>query len=62
MDEEPEGPNEKGMWTIKGSYVTEEGGKEEFSSSVTSRGEVIMVNPPPPGPPTGKQPLMPRRR
>jgi hypothetical protein len=50
IDEEPTTvPNEKGVWTIKGTYATEEGGKEQFSAQVTSRGEVIMtVLPPPP--------------
>lgn len=43
IDEEAKGPDEKGIWTIKGSYVTEEGGKEQFTASVTSRGEVIMT-------------------
>jgi hypothetical protein len=30
MDEEAKGPDEKGMWTIRGSYVTEEGDKEQL--------------------------------
>ena len=62
IDQEPKGPNDKGIWMIKGAYVTEEGGKEEFSASVTSRGEVIMVNPPTSGTPAGKQPRKPSRR
>lgn len=62
IDQEPEGPDGKGVWSIKGAYVTEEGGKEEFSASVTSRGEVIIVNPPTSGNPAGKQPLKPGRR
>jgi hypothetical protein len=44
IDQEPEGPDDKGMWTIKGTYLTEEGGKEQFTASVTSRGEVIMAD------------------
>jgi len=43
MDEESKGPDEKGIWTIKGSYVTEEGGKEQFTASVTPRGEVLLT-------------------
>jgi molybdenum-dependent DNA-binding transcriptional regulator ModE len=43
MDEESKGPDEKGMWTMEGSYVTEEGGKEQFTASVTSRGEVLLT-------------------
>ena len=46
MDEETEGPDEKDMWTIKGSYVTEHDGKEQFSASVTSRGEVLLATAP----------------
>ena len=38
-------PNEKGTWTIEGSYMTEEGDRAEFTASVTSRGEVVMTNP-----------------
>jgi len=43
MDEEAKGPDEKGMWTIKGSYVMEDGDKEQFTASVTSRGEVLLT-------------------
>lgn len=44
IDQEAKGPNDKGMWTVKGTYVTEEGHKEQFAASVTSRGEVLMSN------------------
>jgi hypothetical protein len=44
MDEEPKAPDEKGVWTINGNYVTE-GGKEQFTASVTSRGEVLLTIP-----------------
>jgi hypothetical protein len=43
MDEESKGPDEKGMWTMKGSYVTEDDDKEQFTASVTSRGEVTLT-------------------
>ena len=43
MEEESKGPDEKGIWMIKGSYVTEEGGKEQFTASVTPRGEVLLT-------------------
>ena len=43
MDKESKGPDEKGMWTIQGSYVTEDGGKEQFTACVTSRGEVLLT-------------------
>ena len=62
IDQEPEGPDGKGVWSIKGAYVTEESGKEEFNASVTSRGEVIMTSPPPAKSPTVKQSLRPGRR
>jgi len=45
MDEESKAPDEKGMWTVKGSYVTEDGDKEQFTASVTSRGEVLLTSP-----------------
>jgi hypothetical protein len=45
IDLEPEGPDEKGMWVVKGTFVTEDRQKEEFAASVTSRGEVFMSNP-----------------
>jgi hypothetical protein len=44
IDEEAKGPDDKGLWMIKGTYVTEEGGKEQFAASVTSTGEVLMTN------------------
>lgn len=43
IDEEATGPDDRGMWTIRGLYVTERGGKEQFAASVTSRGEVLMT-------------------
>lgn len=43
IDTEATGPDDKGMWTIKGTYVTEQGGKEQFVASVTSRGEVLTA-------------------
>jgi hypothetical protein len=61
IDEETEGPNDKGLWMIKGSCVTENGGKEQFTASVTSRGEVIMGNPRS-GDTSGHQPSKPSRR
>lgn len=44
VDEEAKGPDEKGMWKIKGSYVTVEGDKEEFDANVTARGEVMIID------------------
>jgi len=39
---------------VKGTFVTEEGEKEDFDAAVTSRGEVTMT--PPPTPKSGKVP------
>jgi hypothetical protein len=45
MDEEAKGPDPNGVWTVAGMFVTEEGDKEQFVASITSRGEVLMANP-----------------
>ena len=37
-------PDKEGMWTIKGTYTTEENDHEQFLARVTSRGEVLMTN------------------
>lgn len=58
MDEESKGPDEKGMWTIKGSYATDDGEKEQFTASITSRGEVILTTPPRVEDISGKRPPM----
>ena len=42
--EEETTPPKEGMWTIKGTYTTEENEHEKFSARVTSRGEVLMTN------------------
>jgi hypothetical protein len=54
IEDEPKGPDEKGVWVVKGTFVTEDGGKEDFTASVTSRGEVTMT--PPATPKSGKVP------
>jgi hypothetical protein len=46
IDPEPEGPDDKGIWSVKGEFVTEEGKKEQFAAFVTPRGEVLMNTPP----------------
>ena len=43
IEEEPKGPDEKGVWVVKGTFVTEEGNKADFTASITSRGEVTMT-------------------
>lgn len=49
IEEDTKGPDDKGAWNIKGSYVTENGDTEDFVASVTSKGEVLMGGVPPPG-------------
>ena len=49
IDEDTKGPDHKGAWTIKGTYVTEDGDTQDFVASVTSKGEVLMGGAPPPG-------------
>ena len=44
IDEEAALPDKEGMWTIKGTYTTEENEHEQFLARVTSRGEVLMTN------------------
>ena len=49
--QETKGPDEKGAWKVRGTYVTEAGVKEEFVATVTPRGEVLitsLTNPKPP--------------
>jgi hypothetical protein len=47
LGEETKGPDDKGVWTVNGTYVTENGEKEDFVASVTSKGEVLMGGVPP---------------
>ena len=42
-DWKTEGPDEKGLWKIKGVYVTEADVREEFTATVSSRGEVLII-------------------
>lgn len=55
VEEKTEGPDDKGAWQVKGSYVTEAGAREQFAATVSSRGEVLTTSssstkprPPPP--------------
>jgi hypothetical protein len=47
IEEEPKGPDDKGRWIVKGSFVTEDGEKEDFTATVTGKGEVTMSLPGP---------------
>jgi len=44
IEEEATPPDKEGMWTIKGTYSTEENEHEQFLARVTPRGEVLMTN------------------
>ena len=44
IEEETKPPDKEGMWTIKGTYTTEENQREQFLARVTPRGEVLMTN------------------
>ena len=44
IEEEATPPDKEGMWTIKGTYTTEENEQEQFVARVTSRGEVLMID------------------
>ena len=41
VEEKAEGPDEKGAWKVKGTYLTEAGATEQFVATVSSRGEVL---------------------
>jgi hypothetical protein len=40
VEEETEGPDDKGAWKVKGTYLTEAGARAQFVATVSSRGEV----------------------
>ena len=42
IGDDTKGPDDKGTWTVKGTYVTENGDTEDFAASVTREGEVLM--------------------
>jgi len=44
IDQEATRPDKTGMWTIKGTYATEESGQEQLVARVTSRGKFLMTN------------------
>ena len=43
IDDEVKGPDDKGMWAMNGTYVTQEGVKDRFAASVSSKGEVRIT-------------------
>jgi len=38
-----EGPDDKGTWKIKGTYLTDAGVRARFAATVSSRGEVLIT-------------------
>ena len=44
MEQKIEGPDDKGAWNVKGTYLTEAGAREEFVATVSSRGEVLTTS------------------
>jgi len=51
MEQKIEGPDDKGAWKVKGTYLTEAGGREEFVATVSPRGEVLTTSSNKPKPP-----------
>ncbi|WP_455284120.1 hypothetical protein [[Eubacterium] cellulosolvens] len=43
VEEKVEGPDDKGAWKVKGTYLTEAGVREQFVATVSSRGEVLAT-------------------
>ena len=43
LEEETEGPDSKGAWKVKGTYLTEAGVRAQFAATVSSRGEVLAT-------------------
>jgi hypothetical protein len=44
MEQNVGGPDEKGVWKVKGTFVTEAGVREEFTATVSPRGEVMTTS------------------
>jgi len=43
-EEKTQGPDDKGTWKVKGTYLTEAGVRAQFAASVSSRGEVLITS------------------
>jgi hypothetical protein len=43
-EEKTEGPDAKGTWKVKGTYLTEAGVRAQFAATVTSSGEVRIIS------------------
>lgn len=44
IDQEATRPDKTGMWTIKGTYATEESGKERFVAHAGSKNEAFAMH------------------
>jgi len=44
VEEKTEGPDEKGTWKVKGTYLTEGGVTAQFAATVSSRGEALITS------------------
>jgi len=44
MEQETQGPDDKGAWKLKGAYLTEAGVREQFVATVSPRGEVLTTS------------------
>jgi hypothetical protein len=43
-EERTEGPDDKGTWKVKGTYLTEAGIRAQFAATVSSHGEVLITS------------------
>ncbi len=43
-EDRTEGPDDKGTWKIKGTYLTDAGVRARFAATVSSRGEVLITS------------------
>jgi len=43
-EEKTEGPDDKGTWKVKGTYLTDAGVRARFADTVSSRGEVLITS------------------
>ena len=43
MEQETQGPDDKGAWKVKGTFLTETGVRVQFVATVSSRGEVLAT-------------------
>jgi hypothetical protein len=44
MEQEAQGPDDKGAWKVKGTYLTEADVRVQFAATVSPRGEVLTTS------------------